>query len=101
MELASGFTHSGNATFLMAAKAHGNTSVVRHQMAANYRIPDLCPNGLGHMGVAGATLGADAAAKLDMGIAALGAQPDPDDPLRTGAAPLALRLEEARQQLQI
>ncbi|MDB4219898.1 hypothetical protein N9791_00030 [bacterium] len=53
------------------------------------------------MGVAGATLGADAAAKLDMGIAALGAQPDPDDPLRTRAAPLALRMEEAGRRLQV
>ena len=101
MELASGFTHSGNATFLMAAKAHGNTSVVRHQMAANYRIPDLCPNGLGHMGGAGATLGADAAAKLDMGIAALGAQPDPDDLLCPRTAPVALRMEEAGRRLQV
>ena len=101
MELASGLTHSGNATLLMAATAPRHTSVVRHQMAANHCIPDLCPDGLGHMGVAGATLGADAAAKLDMGIAALGAQPDPDDPLRTRAAPLALRMEEAGRRLQV
>ena len=79
MELASGFARGGDAALFMAAKAHSYAPVVCDQLAADHRIPDLHADGLGHLGVAGATLGADAALKLGMGFAALGAQPDPDD----------------------
>ncbi len=101
MELASGFARGGDAAVFMAAKAHSYAPVVCDQLAADHRIPDLHADGLGHLGVAGATLGADAALKLGMGFAALGAQPDPDDLLCPRAASVALRMEEAGRRLQV
>ena len=61
----------------MAAKADGNYPMVCKSLAASDRIPNLCADGLGHLGLAGAATGADAIVELGMGVAALGAQPDP------------------------
>ena len=51
----------GCGAFMNSAKAHGHAPVVCHQLAADHRIPDLRADGLGHLGVARATFGADAA----------------------------------------
>ena len=101
MELASGLASGGDAAVFMAAEAHGHAPVVRNQLAANHRIPDLRADGLGHLGVARATLGADAALELGLGATALGAQPNPYDLLRPRPAPLALRMEEAERRFQV
>ena len=95
MELASRFAGCGHASVFMAAEAHGHAPVVCNQLAPNHRIPDLRADGLGHLGMARATLGGDAEFELGMGATALGAQPDPDDFLRPRAALVALRMEEA------
>ena len=72
----------------------GNAALVCDQLAADDRVPDLCADGMGYMGLAGAATGADANAELGVGVAALGAQPDPDDHFFPRAAPLAVRVEE-------
>lgn len=95
MELASRPARGSDTAVFMAAKAHGHVPVVCNQLATDHRISDLRADGLGHLRVAGAALGADAIAKLGMGFATLGTQFGLDDYLCPRAASVALRMEEA------
>ena len=80
MELASGFTCCGQSTLLLASKAHGSSPVgSTNNWLPMTEYPDLCPDGLGYLGLVVATVGADADSKLGMGFTDLGAQSDFND----------------------
>ena len=101
MELASEPAGCCHTAVFLAAAACGNAALVCDQLAADDRVPDLCADGMGYMGLAGAATGADANAELGVGVAALGAQPDPDDHFFPRASPLAVRVEETGGRLQV
>ena len=56
----------------MAAETLCNAPLVLDKLAANDGVANPCPDGLGYMGVARTSFGADAELEPWMGVAALG-----------------------------
>ena len=94
MELASRPARRYIAAFRLAAKASCDAEVVRRPLVACHRIYGLRVDGLGHLGLAGASARADADAELGMGVTALGAQPDRADYYCPRFASVALRVDK-------
>ena len=72
MELASRPAGCCYTVIFMAAETLGNAPLVLDKLAAHDGVSDLCADGLGYMGVARTSFGADAELEPWMGVAALG-----------------------------